>query len=129
MNAADTKLTAGTVFSARLIEQSATIEGVGCRAKRRRNLGALPIEPVSGSSVIRRRLLSSASGEGGRRAYQDHSYHTVSNLGLAVDHFKRSAPRACAGSTGASQQRPRPHAQPAVQCTLNRLGRLKSWAM
>lgn len=54
----------GTVLSARLIAQPATIERVSRRAKRRRNLGALPIEAASGTRIIRHRLLRGASGDG-----------------------------------------------------------------
>jgi hypothetical protein len=86
----------GTVFICRLVEQAATIEGIGCRAKRRRNLRAGLIQAGSGSGVIRCRLLSGASGKGGRRVHHDHLSHAV-NLGPAVDHFKQRGRRTCGG--------------------------------
>jgi hypothetical protein len=88
-----------TVLAAWLIAQAAKIERVRGRAKRWRNLGARLIEAAGDSSVIRRRLLCTASGEDDRRAHQDQSSHGV-KLGLAVDHFKRGTTRASAlGST------------------------------
>jgi hypothetical protein len=83
------RLGQGAVLVPWLIEQAAMIERVRRRAKRRRNLRARPIQASGGSCVIRCRVLSSASGETGRRAHQDHSSHAV-NLRLAVDHFKRA---------------------------------------
>jgi hypothetical protein len=82
------RLGQGAVLVPWLIKQAAMIKRVRRRAKRRRNLNARLIEATGDSSVIRRRLLCSASGEGGRRAHRDHSSHNV-NLGLAVDRFKR----------------------------------------
>ena len=58
------------------------------RAKRRCNLGARLIETAGASSVIRHRLLCSAGGEDGHRAYRDHSCHAA-YLRLAIEHFNR----------------------------------------
>jgi hypothetical protein len=77
----------GTVLITWLVEQATMVERVCGRAKGRRNRGALLIEAVGDGSVIRIRLLCSASGEGGRCAHQDHSSHAV-KLGLAIDRVK-----------------------------------------
>jgi hypothetical protein len=61
------RLRQAAVLVSRLIEQAATVERVRCRAKRRRNLGARPIEFGSDPSVIR--PWGGAGGKDGRRAH------------------------------------------------------------
>jgi hypothetical protein len=74
------RLRQGSVLISWLIEQALTIERIRRRTKRRRNLRAGVIQAGRGSCVIRRRLHSGASGKGGCRAHDGHSYHAV-NLG------------------------------------------------